>query len=76
MYVCIILCCIAAVDKRSLEIRVPLLTALKSVWAFSDVSLKNFLVLPSRLGIVGSSTIHGLWMVSQCLAEIEKHKGS
>ncbi|PWS22335.1 hypothetical protein DKP78_18925, partial [Enterococcus faecium] len=53
----------AAVDQKSLEIRVPLFTGLKSVWAFSDVSLRNFLVLPSRLGIVGCSTVHSLWMV-------------
>lgn len=81
MYTCmhlldLTLCSIAAVDQKSLEIRVPLFTGLKSVWAFSDVSLRNFLVLPSRLGIVGCSTVHSLWMVSQCLAEIEKHKGS
>ncbi|XP_076126644.1 uncharacterized protein LOC143106284 isoform X1 [Alosa pseudoharengus] len=69
-------CVDAAVEKKSLDIKVPLFTGLKSVWAFSDISLKNFLVLPSRLGIVGRSTAHSLWMVSQCLAEIEKHNGA
>ncbi|KAL2091708.1 hypothetical protein ACEWY4_011506 [Coilia grayii] len=65
-----------ATEIKPLEIRVPLLTGLKSAWAFSDVSLKNLLVLPPRLGIVGHSSTHGLWMVSRCLAEIEKHKGA
>lgn len=66
----------AANKQKSLEIGVPLFTGIKCVWAFSDVSLKNFLVLPSRLAIVGCSTVHSLWMVSQCLAETEKHKGA
>ncbi|XP_062398820.1 uncharacterized protein si:ch211-12e13.1 [Sardina pilchardus] len=69
-------CVDAAVEKKSLDIKVPLLTGLKSAWAFSDISLKNVLVLPSRLAIVGRSTTHCLWMMSQCLAEIEKHNGA
>ncbi|XP_012686036.1 uncharacterized protein si:ch211-12e13.1 [Clupea harengus] len=65
-----------AVEMKSLEISVPLFAGLKSVWAFCDVSLKNLLVFPSTLGVMGRFTVHGLWMMSQCLAEIEKHKGA
>lgn len=60
---------------KSVTVKVPLLAGLRAAWAFCDVSLKNLLVLPSRLAIVGLTSSHGLWMLSQCLAEIEKHKG-
>ncbi|XP_056231869.1 uncharacterized protein si:ch211-12e13.1 isoform X2 [Seriola aureovittata] len=57
------------------ELRVPWSPRLQCVWSLSDCSLYRLLSLPARLFGRRSHTAPGLWMLSVCLAEIEKHKG-
>ncbi|KAG7222114.1 hypothetical protein INR49_016686 [Caranx melampygus] len=60
---------------KQVELRVPCSPSLQSVWSLSDCSLCRLLSLPARLFGFRSHTAPGLWMLSVCLAEIEKHKG-
>ncbi|XP_068577219.1 uncharacterized protein si:ch211-12e13.1 [Cebidichthys violaceus] len=60
---------------RQIEVRVPRTTGLQCVWFFSDYSPYRLLSLSARLFGSRSQTAPGLWMLSVCLAEIEKHKG-
>ncbi|GAA6226584.1 uncharacterized protein LOC108878046 [Lates japonicus] len=62
-------------NMRQVELRVPWSTNLQCVWSFSDSSLCRLLSLPAKLFGCRSQTTPSLWMLSVCLAEIEKHKG-
>lgn len=58
---------------KQVELRVPRSASLQGVWSFSDFSPFRLLALPARLF---GCTSPSLWMLSVCLAEIEKHKGN
>ncbi|KAK6312920.1 hypothetical protein J4Q44_G00162670 [Coregonus suidteri] len=60
---------------KAVDINVPWTTGLKSVWAFSDYSPHCLLTIPAKLSGYRCTQTPGLWMLSKCLAEIEKHKG-
>ncbi|XP_074493308.1 uncharacterized protein LOC141768817 isoform X1 [Sebastes fasciatus] len=62
-------------DVKQIELRVPRTTGLQSVWSFSDHFPYRLLSLPARLFGYRSHTTPSLWVLSICLAEIEKHKG-
>ncbi|XP_039659139.1 uncharacterized protein si:ch211-12e13.1 isoform X3 [Perca fluviatilis] len=62
-------------NVKQIELRVPRTTGLQCVWSFSDYSPYWLLSLPARLFGYRSHTAPSLWMLSVCLAEIEKHKG-
>ncbi|CAK6959548.1 uncharacterized protein si:ch211-12e13.1 [Scomber scombrus] len=59
-------------NTKQVELRVPWRTSLQCVWSFSDYPL---LFLPARLFGCRLQTAPSIWMLSVCLAEIEKHKG-
>ncbi len=59
---------------KQVELQVPRTAGLQLVWHFSDFSPRRFLSLPVRLFGYRSQTSTSLWMLSVCLAEIEKHK--
>ncbi|XP_040011543.1 uncharacterized protein si:ch211-12e13.1 [Xiphias gladius] len=63
-------------SMKQVELRVPWSTYLQCVWSLSGYSLFRLLSLPARLFGCRSQTAPSLWMLSVCLAEIEKHKGS
>ncbi|XP_011613742.1 uncharacterized protein [Takifugu rubripes] len=59
-------------DVKRVELRVPRTADLPGLWSVSQYSPCLLLSLPARLlGFTSPS----LWMLSVCLAEIEKHKG-
>ncbi|TWW60720.1 hypothetical protein D4764_05G0008100 [Takifugu flavidus] len=59
-------------DAKRVELRVPRTADLPGLWSVSQYSPCLLLSLPARLlGFTSPS----LWMLSVCLAEIEKHKG-
>lgn len=60
-------------NVKQVELRVPRTAALQCVWSFSDFSPYRLLSLSARLF---GCTSPSLWMLSVCLAEIEKHKGN
>ncbi|KAM9360500.1 uncharacterized protein ABDE67_001110 [Symphorus nematophorus] len=60
---------------KQVELRVPRTAGLQCVWSFSDFSPVRLLSLPASLFGYTSQTSTSLWMLSVCLAEIEKHKG-
>lgn len=62
-------------DVKKVDVNVPWTTGLKCVWSFSDYSPHRLLTIPARLLGYKSPTNPSLWMLSKCLAEIEKHKG-
>ncbi|KAM6944867.1 uncharacterized protein PEZ65_002612 isoform 1-T1 [Lycodopsis pacificus] len=62
-------------NVKQIEVRVPRTTGLQCVWYFSDYSPSRLLSLSARLFGSRSQTAPSLWMLSVCLAEIEKHKG-
>nr|XP_046242254.1 uncharacterized protein si:ch211-12e13.1 isoform X2 [Scatophagus argus] len=62
-------------NVKQVELRVPRTADLQCVWSFSDFSPCQLLYLPVRLFGCRSHTSPNLWMLSVCLAEIEKHKG-
>ncbi|XP_059193215.1 uncharacterized protein si:ch211-12e13.1 isoform X2 [Centropristis striata] len=62
-------------NVKQIEFRVPSTTGLQRVWSFSDCSPCRLLSLPTRLIGYRWQTAPSLWMLSVCLAEIEKHKG-
>nr|XP_043881124.1 uncharacterized protein si:ch211-12e13.1 isoform X1 [Solea senegalensis] len=63
-------------DTNQVELSVLWRTNPLSSWSFSDSSLHRLLSL-SPVGLLGcgSQTAPSLWMLSVCLAEIEKHRG-
>ncbi|XP_034398188.1 uncharacterized protein si:ch211-12e13.1 [Cyclopterus lumpus] len=62
-------------NVKQIEVRVPGTTGLQCVWFFSGYSPYRLLSLAARLFGSRSQTAPSLWMLSVCLAEIEKHKG-
>nr|XP_019949261.1 PREDICTED: uncharacterized protein LOC109633679 isoform X1 [Paralichthys olivaceus] len=62
-------------NMKQVELRVPWRTNPLCAWSSSDYSLHRLLSLPSRLFGCRSQSAPSLWMLSVCLAEIEKHKG-
>ncbi|KAL6114696.1 uncharacterized protein ACO6RY_05397 [Pungitius sinensis] len=62
-------------NVKEIEVRVPRATGLQRVWFFCDYSPHRLLSLPARLFGSRTQTAPALWMLSVCLAEIEKHKG-
>lgn len=60
-------------NVKQVELRVPWSTSLQCVWSFSDYRL---FCLPARLLGYRLQTAPSVWMLSVCLAEIEKHKGT
>ncbi|XP_070760576.1 uncharacterized protein [Enoplosus armatus] len=62
-------------NVKQVELRVPRTTGLQCVWSFSDHLPCRLLSLLAGLSGYRSQTAPSLWMLSVCLAEIEKHKG-
>ncbi|KAE8291658.1 Immediate early response 3-interacting protein 1 [Larimichthys crocea] len=62
-------------NVKQVEFRVPSTIDLQCVGAFSDFSPCHILSVLARLCGCRSQTAPSLWMLSVCLAEIEKHKG-
>lgn len=64
-----------AENVTQVEVRVPWSCGLRCVWSFSDYSPYQVFSLAARLFGYRSQSALSLWMLSVCLAEIEKHKG-
>lgn len=62
-------------NVKQVELRVPRTVELQCPWSFSDYSPHRLLSLPARFFGYRSQATPSLWMLSVCLAEIEKHKG-
>ncbi|XP_035515078.1 uncharacterized protein si:ch211-12e13.1 [Morone saxatilis] len=62
-------------NVKQVELRVPRTAGLQCLWSLSDFSPYRLLSLPATLFDYRSQTSPSLWMLSVCLAEIEKHKG-
>ncbi|KAM8887511.1 uncharacterized protein AB9W97_014049 [Spinachia spinachia] len=62
-------------NVKEIEVRVPRTTGLQGVWFSSDFSPYRLLSLSARLFGSRAQTAPALWMLSVCLAEIEKHQG-
>ncbi|KAK2837693.1 hypothetical protein Q5P01_014905 [Channa striata] len=62
-------------NTKQVDLRVPWSTGLQCVWTSSAYSPCWLLSLLTRLFGNKSHTVPTLWMLSVCLAEIEKHKG-
>ncbi|KAM4577037.1 uncharacterized protein PAE49_006935 isoform 1-T1 [Odontesthes bonariensis] len=60
---------------KQVKLRVPRTIGVQCVWSFSDYSPHRLLLLPARFFGFRSQITPSLWMLSVCLAEIEKHKG-
>ncbi|XP_012736189.2 uncharacterized protein si:ch211-12e13.1 [Fundulus heteroclitus] len=60
---------------KQVEVRVPRTTGLQCAWPFTDYSPHRLLSLPAMFCGLKSPTVAAFWMLSVCLAEIEKHKG-
>ncbi|KAM9743267.1 uncharacterized protein ACNS7B_010825 [Menidia menidia] len=61
--------------EKRVELRVSRTTGTHCVWSFSDYSPHRILALPARVLGFAPPTAPGLWILSVCLVEIEKHKG-
>ncbi|XP_070690287.1 uncharacterized protein [Pempheris klunzingeri] len=59
-------------NVKQVEMRVPRTASLQDVWSLSPCRL---LSLPAKLFGCGWPISQSLWMLSVCLAEIEKHRG-
>ncbi|KAF7654633.1 hypothetical protein LDENG_00066970 [Lucifuga dentata] len=66
---------LAAGNAKQVELRVGWSAGLQCVWSFSDYSPYQVFSLLARLFGYRSQSALSLWMLSVCLAEIEKHKG-
>ncbi|XP_008285277.1 uncharacterized protein LOC103361061 isoform X2 [Stegastes partitus] len=62
-------------NVKQVELRVPRTVELQCPRSFSDYFPHRLLSLPGRFFSDRSQTSPSLWMLSVCLAEIEKHKG-
>ncbi|KAM4745285.1 uncharacterized protein FYW61_011790 [Anableps anableps] len=62
-------------NMKQVEVRVPWTTGLHCVWSLTDYSPHRLLSLPAMFCGLKPQTAPGFWMLSVCLAEIEKHKG-
>ncbi|XP_015252096.1 PREDICTED: uncharacterized protein LOC107098768 [Cyprinodon variegatus] len=60
---------------KRVEVRVPRTTGLQCLWSFTDYSPHRLLSLPAMICGLKTQTAPRFWMMSVCLAEIEKHKG-
>ncbi|CAL8297117.1 unnamed protein product [Gadus morhua 'NCC'] len=60
---------------KRVAMRVPWSTGLCFAWSFSDYSPSPLLSLPARLLGCRDRSSPSLWMLSVCLAEMEKHRG-
>lgn len=63
-------------NVKQVEVRIPRSAGLRCVWSFCDFSPYWLLSLPARLFGCRLQASPSLWMLSVCLAEIEKHKGN
>ncbi|PWA18382.1 hypothetical protein CCH79_00009888, partial [Gambusia affinis] len=62
-------------NMKQVEVRVPMTTGPQCVWPFTDYSPHRLLSLPAVFCGLKSRTAPGFWMLTVCLAEIEKRKG-
>lgn len=62
-------------NMKQVELSVPRTTGLHGAWSFSDYSPHRLLSLPASFFGFTSQTAPSLWMLSVCMAEIEKHRG-
>ncbi|KAL0979640.1 hypothetical protein UPYG_G00187610 [Umbra pygmaea] len=62
-------------EATIVNVNVPCSTVMTFVWAFSDYSPNRVLTLPVKCLGYRCPLTPRLWMLSKCLAEIEKHKG-
>ncbi|XP_054906832.1 uncharacterized protein si:ch211-12e13.1 [Poeciliopsis prolifica] len=62
-------------DVKQVEVRVPMTTGHQCVWPFTDYSPHRLLSLPAVICGLKSRMAPGFWMLSVCLAEIEKRRG-
>ncbi|XP_061585745.1 uncharacterized protein si:ch211-12e13.1 [Cololabis saira] len=64
-----------AENETQVELSVPTMTGLRCLCSFSDSPPHRLLSVP--FGFLGfrSQTVPSLWVLSVCLAEIEKHRG-
>ncbi|XP_024131272.1 uncharacterized protein si:ch211-12e13.1 isoform X2 [Oryzias melastigma] len=65
----------ASGNEKLVELQAPWRASFQSSWSFSSCSPQQIFSLAARFLSLGSGTASGLWMLSVCLAEIEKHKG-
>ncbi|XP_028313283.1 uncharacterized protein LOC114469722 [Gouania willdenowi] len=65
----------SAEEVKQVELSVPRMTGLSCSWSFSEFSPHRLHSVPLRFFGFRSEMTAGLWMLSICLAEIEKHKG-
>ncbi|XP_032434217.1 uncharacterized protein LOC116729652 [Xiphophorus hellerii] len=62
-------------NMKQVEVRVPMTAGPQCVWPFTDYSPHRLLSLPAVFCGLKSRTAPGFWMLTVCLAEIEKRKG-
>ncbi|XP_020561861.1 uncharacterized protein LOC101159593 isoform X3 [Oryzias latipes] len=62
-------------NEKQVELQVPRTSGLQGSWSFSRYSLQQLFSLAASFLSLSSGTASSLWMLSVCLAEIEKHKG-
>ncbi|KAJ8262680.1 hypothetical protein COCON_G00151370 [Conger conger] len=63
-------------EVKTVEISVPWSTGLRCAWASCDYSPQHLFTFTAKLLGYSSPIAPSLWMLSKCLAEIEKHKGA
>lgn len=62
-------------NEKQVELQAPRTAGLQGSWSFSRYSLQQLFSLAASFLSLSSGTASSLWMLSVCLAEIEKHKG-
>ncbi|RVE68906.1 hypothetical protein OJAV_G00096150 [Oryzias javanicus] len=65
----------ASGNEKQVELRAPWTAGFQSSWSSSSCSPQQMFCVAARFLSRGSGPASGLWMLSVCLAEIEKHKG-
>ncbi|XP_064153460.1 3-hydroxyacyl-thioester dehydratase X isoform X1 [Anguilla rostrata] len=63
-------------EVKAVEISVPWSTGLRCAWASGDYSPQHLLPVTARLLGCRRPLAPSLWVLSKCLAEVEKHKGA
>ncbi|XP_035234470.1 uncharacterized protein si:ch211-12e13.1 isoform X2 [Anguilla anguilla] len=63
-------------EVKAVEISVPWSTGLRCAWASGDYSPQHLLPVTARLLGYRRPLAPSLWVLSKCLAEVEKHKGA
>ncbi|XP_017270076.1 uncharacterized protein si:ch211-12e13.1 isoform X2 [Kryptolebias marmoratus] len=66
---------LAPENMKQVELKVSRTSGLQCVWPLTDYSPHQILAQLPRFFGFRSQTAPGLWILSVCLAEIEKHKG-